>query len=588
MRSSKLKSVLAMVLAVLMVVSLAACAPAATSSVAGGSTSSAAGTPSTGATSSEAGGDDLYYNREGLPIVKEAIDVTMMSVSDYTKDWTNTYLFKWIGEKMGINITCQMYTQDTIKQQYALLLQSDELPDIPWWATGSMEEINEGYYLALDPYIEDGLMPNLLKLYEETPEAEALFKKADGKTYGFGNVRTDIVTRVLRHDAINTEWLKAVGKEVPTTLDELYEVLVAFRDQDPNGNGQPDEIPMSFTYDTARSGERMTWNLRASFGLFSTALSYMLVADKDGKVFLGEASENGKAYYKYLNKLYEEKLLDNELFSHSDDEYKEKIRKGVVGFFDTWGSTCQQLSDNKEEWPSIAEKWVMPGTFKSEWNDSQAIMIYNGAASGGVCISAKTEYPEALVRMFDYFLCEEGQIQYSYGTENVTFQWKEVAPGIKAPSCDIPEYIKAAGYETMNDYQIQYVRPSNFFTHYSYNAVNSVLKDYVADKDLKSILELKKYPDTVNNAIQAEALANYGVCYNYPMVSYTAEQSEARAQLQTDVNNYISTMKVQFITGEKDIDTEWDGYMAELKKMGLEDLLKIEQEAYDDYQALFN
>ena len=73
------------------------------------------------------------------------------------------------------------------------------------------------------------------------------------------------------------------------------------------------------------------------------------------------------------------------------------------------------------------------------------------------------------------------------------------------------------------------------------------------------------------------------VIYVYPSVKYTAEELGERSTLYTDVYNYLVTAKVQFITGETDIDAGWDAYLAELDKIGLERLLEIEQAAYDRY-----
>ena len=73
------------------------------------------------------------------------------------------------------------------------------------------------------------------------------------------------------------------------------------------------------------------------------------------------------------------------------------------------------------------------------------------------------------------------------------------------------------------------------------------------------------------------------VIYVYPSVKYTAEELGERSTLYTDVYNYLVTAKVQFITGETDIDAGWDAYLAELDKIGLERLLEIAQAAYDRY-----
>ncbi len=65
--------------------------------------------------------------------------------------------------------------------------------------------------------------------------------------------------------------------------------------------------------------------------------------------------------------------------------------------------------------------------------------------------------------------------------------------------------------------------------------------------------------------------------------SFSLFSTGCGSTLYTDVYNYLVTAKVQFITGETDIDAGWDAYLAELDKIGLERLLEIEQAAYDRY-----
>lgn len=71
----------------------------------------------------------------------------------------------------------------------------------------------------------------------------------------------------------------------------------------------------------------------------------------------------------------------------------------------------------------------------------------------------------------------------------------------------------------------------------------------------------------------------------YPRTIFTNDETTELSTLKTDITNYMKTMKAQFITGELDIDTNWDAYLAELDKMGLDRLLEIEQAALDRYLA---
>ena len=69
----------------------------------------------------------------------------------------------------------------------------------------------------------------------------------------------------------------------------------------------------------------------------------------------------------------------------------------------------------------------------------------------------------------------------------------------------------------------------------------------------------------------------------YPTLFYTDTESAERAIIVTDITNYFGNMVAQFVTGQLDIDAEWDNYLKKLDDMGLPRLLEIEQAAYDRY-----
>ena len=110
--------------------------------------------------------------------------------------------------------------------------------------------------------------------------------------------------------------------EMPTTLDEFKEMLIAFRDEDPNGNGQKDEIPLSW------QGALMSTFGGWDFGLNWLADSFQcpspdsLMNVKDGKVYFVGETEEYRDFVKWLHELYSEGLMDETGFSQTGDQYK--------------------------------------------------------------------------------------------------------------------------------------------------------------------------------------------------------------------------------------------------------------------------
>src|SRR5690625_7653802 len=88
----------------------------------------------------------------------------------------------------------------------------------------------------------------------------------------------------------NGQWLDALdGEEVPKTTDELYDLLIRFRDEDPNGNGKSDEIPLIDIQDNNTA----PW-LIGAFGMKERGIE-----EFDGKVRYSPVTDNFKEYLTY-------------------------------------------------------------------------------------------------------------------------------------------------------------------------------------------------------------------------------------------------------------------------------------------------
>ena len=139
-------------------------------------------------------------------------------------------------------------TQDGCAEKRALRLAQGDLPDIFFRAALTNEEVaslaSAGQLVDLAPMLEQ-YAPNFSALMEQDPTIRLSIEDADGAIYSLPQVTTYVLTT---HPIINTTWLENVGLEMPTTIDEYYNALVAFKEQDANGNGDPDdEIPLSAT-----------------------------------------------------------------------------------------------------------------------------------------------------------------------------------------------------------------------------------------------------------------------------------------------------------------------------------------------------
>lgn len=201
-------------------------------------------TPASGAQSASAAGDS-NVNAEGFPIVNEPITLRgMVALNANVKDWNEHPALKRMEELTGIHIEWECVPDAGFTEKRNLAFASDDLPDIILRAKISPQEemkyAANGQLVALDEYLD--YAPNLSALIEQDDAIRKGITMPDGHIYSCPQLnKTE--GNLIHHYWINKTWLDNLGLEAPTTVDELYDVLVAFRDNDPNGNGQKDEIP---------------------------------------------------------------------------------------------------------------------------------------------------------------------------------------------------------------------------------------------------------------------------------------------------------------------------------------------------------
>src|SRR5690606_27116471 len=133
--------------------------------------------------------------------------------------------------------------------QFSLMFSSGDLPDIVetgWLGThvpgGPDNAIKDGRILRLNELIEEHA-PNLTRVLDENPEWRKMITSDEGNIYTFPFLRGGDLLLTVHGLALRQDWLDKLELDMPTTLDEWEEVLTAFKEQDPNGNGEADEIP---------------------------------------------------------------------------------------------------------------------------------------------------------------------------------------------------------------------------------------------------------------------------------------------------------------------------------------------------------
>lgn len=577
-RSSKL---LAALLAAGMTLSMVACGNTEKPVSGSESTSKTETTESAASTeSSTVVEEKLYYNKTGYPICDEPITISVSGKQGQTKDWENTLFVKTVEEKLGIKMDCEPIANDAFTTQYALMLSTNEIPDLIVLGNmdGNKSQVNidgeAGYWLDFSQYLD--IMPNFVAMMEKYPEWASYLKTETGAIYGLTAVTPGQVVNSPGQIYYHPDELKAAGvdPESINTIDDFYDALVKVKE------AYPDKIPLSITFDKSPA-YNIDVILRTAFGINYHDNSYMLVADDAGTVSLADISDNNRAYLQWLNKLYDEGLLDPNCFIYTRDEYRALEDANEFVFF---SDTAMRRTQNQKEEYKNQTGWGCITALSSDYtNGEKNYVLRNGIQTGAwIYASADTEYPEAICRLIDYLCTDEGAQLAVNGIEGETFEYVDDGYGNKILSRD--KFVDLTKYENETQWWQEAIA-----VYQGFDLLWNFTDTYFDTADVATLEKMAADPAYTNGwrALVALSLKENNIITQPAPLTYTTEETTERNAIYTDLLTYLKTAKVSFITGEFDAndDKVWENHVNTVKSMGYDRLMEIEQAAWDRMAA---
>ena len=270
-----------------------------------------------------------------------------------------------MAENAGISITWETMS-DSLSEQVNIRIAGNDLPDafnaVGFSNYDLTKNGEDGVFIDLTPYITEEYMPNLTKILEEHPDIRAAITMDDGCIYGLpageqmgtagiGKPEDYNIYTIPQYSMINKTWLDELGLEVPTTLDELHDALVAFKESDMAtmyGNDPGSTIPMSFGIDQWCWGQNIYY---AGFGFtnWTNDVCMDLLLQPDGKVNFVCDDDNYRVALEYFHDWFTEGLIDQEVFSQDDTQYMAKCSQGRVGVA-TWWYIEELMGDHSDDY----------------------------------------------------------------------------------------------------------------------------------------------------------------------------------------------------------------------------------------------
>lgn len=497
-----------------------------------------------------------------------------------TTDWSDIEQLNEYEKRLGVKFEGTAYDPEAWESKFTLMLASDELADVIVNAgldRATLEKYAaDGYFLDFSQYLD--LMPNLSAVFEKYPEYKDAVTMSDGGIYGFGKLNAAVTEAALAEDTfISQTWLDNLGLEMPKTVDELYNVLVAFKTQDPNGNGEADEIPMTYAPNAGRTQiESLLMKaygipVVGAYGIPSIGVDYNVSPDENGKIQYWDLTDEFKEVLKFLNKCYEEELINQDCYTVESGVVWEKIFAEQFGVLGTFGPYTAESIQNMG-WTFI------PGFTHPDYESDNTVYTYSRVeANYNFMVNSEVENPELIAKFVDYLFTTEGALSAANGYEGVTFDYKDVC------GYDVVDHTNySEGYESAEAYRINKAVVSSGFSLISVQ--EGTIWDVIAKAEDDVLMSDEFLELGTVNASKAVDFrhADFEVKAN-PMLGlvYTEEENKELATLRADIKTYLASAKAQFIAGERDIDATWEEHIKTVEGMGLQRLLEIEQAAYD-------
>ncbi len=476
-----------------------------------------------------------------------------MGASAIAKGFTSyndAYWAQALEEITGTHVEWQHFSSDVSAEKFNLMIASQEYTDaiINQWIKvegGPERFVEDGVLIELTDLIPE-CMPNFNAYLEEHPEVKRQIQNVDGQIIYIPIIRDDVAQCIFTGPLVRTDWLEKLGLEVPQNTDDLYKVLKAFKEQDPNGNGEADEIPMSGV--SFRNNNYGIGNL-----LWGFDTHYSFYVD-NGEVVWGPAEDKFAEGLAYIAKLFDEDLIDVDYLLNDRTAMDSKALADRVGFLYTYQPTKYfnnaDFNDGTKKMTGIPHLTTADSASRMSFNSD----YINQIVATSIAVTTDCEDPKGLLRWLDTIFSEEGIILMNYGKEGTHFEYVDGKPFIDFANMSAEEQLQLKADTMLMD--------SAFPTLQQKEAVNSysawgkeAIEIWAADVDTSGVL---------------------------PTLSFTAEESDQITDALTELETYADTQINKVVIGEISMD-EWSGIVEKFHKMGLDKILEVYNAAYQRY-----
>ena len=473
-------------------------------------------------------------------------------------------IFRIMEEKTNVHLNFEQIPQADWEEKILQNLNGGvDLPDAYYsgYSLNSTQLLfyaGQGLLLPLNDLIEQ-YMPNFKAKLEAHPEVKAAITAPDGNIYSLPFCRFDGLTgQIPSNMFINKVWLDKLGLEVPKTIDDLEKVLTAFKENDCNGNGDPnDEIPMTFKFEGSQR------DLGGLFGMFGYADNlyggqHHFCVD-DGKVIFTPATEGYKKACAYLYEHFFSKgLIDQEGFTMDKATYNAQNQGEIanIGSYFSW-NIFDLGQAHKDEYVPMAPLLGPDGT--TSWG----YVSSSGIETVGLVLTKDCKDPVNLIKWADLTYDDFYGMQLEYGCIGTNI--------VELPESDESGF----KYDYVREYPDGMTYDEFLFGNTYPDSCLALFRDFY--DTVLPMPDSAKAKDKINN----EMYLPVATTMYYPTLLFSEEDNTRINDISVDIIGLAEEKRAEWLA-RGGVEEQWDEYIATLENMGLQEYIDIYQKTYDN------
>lgn len=506
-----------------------------------------------------------------LPITKEPITLNWWKRADPNRaaagltDEANSSYMKELQKRTGITLKFINPAVGQETTQFNLLIASGSLPDIITWDwmsyNGGPEKAITDNIIIDHKELISKYATNFNKFVKAHPEIEKEYKTDSGKMYNMpsfmtvtpeGKDHTGPVGRTPFNEPwqgpiLRADWLKELGLSAPTTIDEWYNVLKAFKEKK--------NVTAPLTFD----GVGKLKSSGSFIGAYGITNSFS--QDKNKKIVFGPATPQYKEFLTTFSKWYKEGLID---LDFSTNDVKALNAKAMSDKSGAWlGAYSNQLGNYMVQVTKTNPNYDLIGVLNPTLNKGDKDIIgqmdFAYKSQDGVSITSSNKHSKESIQMLDYVYGDEGDMLINWGIEGTGYTMISGQPQFTDAIAKSPDGLPVtqALYKTS-------MWVGSFAEDYGLRL--SIMKTYGTPR--------------AKEAVDAWSKATLPV--KLPPITIATDKSATFSKTMSDINTYVDEEFLKFVIGTEPLD-KFDSYVAQLKKMEIDQAIQIQQEALDAY-----